>query len=150
MTDPKPPDTATTTFEWDEALAVWVERTLTEEELAHRNSDEPPPPRPPDTATSTWESQTVEVAGVPTVQWIERLWTQEELEARAAEEARQAAGAAVRSIKSDIQAERARLQAVLDTPNSTINGSPASHVKEVARASLRIANAALDLARYVG
>ena len=55
----------------------------------------------------------------------------------------------VRQIITDLRAEKARAQAVIDTPNSTIKTNPAPYVVDVARAAKRIADAALDLARYV-
>ena len=55
----------------------------------------------------------------------------------------------VRQIITDLQAEKARAQAVIDTPNSTIKTNPAPYVVDVARAAKRIAGAAIDLARYV-
>ena len=55
----------------------------------------------------------------------------------------------VRQIITDLQAEKARAQAVIDTPNSTIKTNPAPYVVDVARAAKRIADAAIDLARYV-
>ena len=56
---------------------------------------------------------------------------------------------AVRAIITDLRAEKARAQAVIDTPNSTIKSNPAPYVVDVARAAKRIADAAIDLARYV-
>ena len=55
----------------------------------------------------------------------------------------------VRAIITDLQAEKARAQAVIDTPNATIKSNPAPYVNDVARAAKRIADAAIDLARYV-
>lgn len=55
----------------------------------------------------------------------------------------------VRAIITDLRAEKTRAQAVIDTPNSTIKSNPAPYVVDVARAAKRIADAALDLARYV-
>ena len=54
----------------------------------------------------------------------------------------------VRQIVTDLRAEKARAQAVIDTPNATIKSNPAPYVVDVARAAKRIADAALDLARY--
>ena len=74
-------------------------------------------------------------------------------DAAAAEAAAQAQHAAdrltVRKIITDLQAEKARAQAVIDTPNSTIKSNPAPYVVYVARAAKRIADAAIDLARHV-
>ena len=69
--------------------------------------------------------------------------------AEAAARAQRVAGRlTVRAIITDLQAEKARAQAVLDTPNATIKSNPAPYVVDVARAAKRIADAALDLARY--
>ena len=67
----------------------------------------------------------------------------------AAQAQRKADRLAVRAIITDLQAEKARAQVVIDTPNSTIKTNPAPYVVDVARAAKRIADAAIDLARYV-
>lgn len=143
----RPPDTEQTTWDWSEELGEWVERNWTEEELAARTVHTP---RPADTAEGTWEETWERTGWVSTQVWTFRPWTPEELSTRAEDEAARQARALVRAIITDLQAERTRLQAVLDVTNSTINSSPAPYIKDVARASLRIAAAALDLARYVG
>lgn len=140
----RPPDTDHTTFDWNEELGEWVEREMTPEEYAAAHPEPVLTERPPDTATSTWESHMELVAGVPTQVWTERLWTAQELEARAAEEARLAARATVRAIVQDLQAEKDRAQAVIDNPNST------PRERDLGRACKRIADAVIDLARYVG
>ena len=89
------------------------------------------------------------VAGVPTQQWTARPWTAEELAAKAEQAANEALRATVKAIINDLRAEKARAQTVIDTPNATINTSPAPHIKDAARAAKRIAGAAIDLARYV-
>ena len=107
-------------------------------------------PRPDDTATHTSDPAPVAlVAGVPTQQWTVRPWTAEELAARAAAAQHEADRLTVRQIISDLQAEKARAQAVIDTPNATIKTNPAPYVVDVARAAKRIADAAIGLARYV-
>lgn len=67
----------------------------------------------------------------------------------AARAERETTRVAVKAIITDLQAEKARAQAVIDTANATINGSPASYVKDCARAAERISRAAMDLARFV-
>ena len=107
-------------------------------------------PRPADTETTTSDPAPVAlVAGVPTQQWAVRPWTAEELAAQAAAAQQDADRLAVRQIINDLRAEKARAQVVIDTPNATINTSPAPHIKDVARAAKRIADAAIDLARFV-
>ena len=107
-------------------------------------------PRPADTETTTSDPAPVAlVAGVPTQQWTVRPWTAEELAAKAEQAANEALRATVKVIINDLRAEKARAQTVIDTPNATINTSPAPHIKDVARAAKRIADAAIDLARFV-
>ena len=107
-------------------------------------------PRPADTETTPSDPAPVAlVAGVPTQQWAVRPWTEAELAAKAAQSAYDAQRATVKAIINDLRAEKARAQTVIDTPNATINTSPAPHIKDVARAAKRIADAAIDLARFV-
>ena len=107
-------------------------------------------PRPADTETTTSDPAPVAlVAGVPTQQWAVRPWTEAELAAKAEQAANEALRATVKAIINDLRAEKARAQTVIDTPNATINTSPAPHIKDVARAAKRIADAAIDLARFV-
>ena len=72
-----------------------------------------------------------------------------ELSAKAEQAANEALRDTVKAIINDLRAEKARAQTVIDTPNATINTSPAPHIKDVARAAKRIADAAIDLARFV-
>ena len=105
-------------------------------------------PRPADTATHTSDWAPVAlVAGVPTQQWTVRPWTEAELAAKAEQAANEALRATIKAIINDLRAEKARAQTVIDTPNATINTSPAPHIKDVARAAKRIADAAIDLGR---
>ena len=67
----------------------------------------------------------------------------------AAQAQREADRLTVRQIVTDLQTEKARAQSVIDTPNATIKTNPAPYVVDVARAAKRIADAAIDLARYV-
>jgi hypothetical protein len=55
----------------------------------------------------------------------------------------------VELIVADLKTEKDRVQAIIDTPNATINTNPAGFIKDVARASKRIADAAIDLAKFV-
>lgn len=64
----------------------------------------------------------------------------------AAEAAAAALRAAVKQIVTDLQAEKVRLDAVIAKSNASITGAD---TKDVARASKRIADAAIDLARVV-
>ena len=68
------------------------------------------------------------------------------INAQAAAAAREATRAAVRAIITDLQAEKARAQTVIDKTNGSITGGD---TKDVARAAKRIADAAIDLARLV-
>ena len=104
-------------------------------------------PRPADTATTTSDPAPVAlVEGVPTQQWTVRPWTAEELAVQAAAAQYEADRLTVRAIITDLQAEKARAQAVIDKTNANITGGD---TKDVARAAKRIADAAIDLARYV-
>ena len=104
--------------------------------------------RPADTDTTSDGSVQL-VAGVPTRVWTPRPWTAEELTARDAQAASEAQRLTVKAIITDLRAEKTRAQAVIDTPNATIKTNPAPYIVDVARAAKRIADAAIDLARYV-
>ena len=107
-------------------------------------------PRPDDTATTTWDRADPDlVDGIPTIGWVERDKTAEELAAQADAAAYEAQRILVKAIITDLRAEKARAQVVLDATNATINNSPAPYIKDTARAAKRIADAAIDLARYV-
>ena len=58
------------------------------------------------------------------------------------------ARSSVTTILTELDAEIARAQTVIDTTNTTINGSPASYIKDLARAVKRSAKASKDLARF--
>ena len=60
--------------------------------------------------------------------------------------AREADRATVKAIITDLKAEKARAQVVIDKTNASITGAD---TKDVARAAKRIADAAIDLARFV-
>ena len=60
--------------------------------------------------------------------------------------AREATRTTIKAIVTDLRAEKARAQVVIDKPNNTITGGD---TKDVARAAKRIADAAIDLARFV-
>jgi len=55
----------------------------------------------------------------------------------------------VKAIVEDLKAEKARVQPAIDATNAAVNSSPASYVKDNARAIKRVADAAIDLAKYV-
>jgi hypothetical protein len=87
------------------------------------------------------------------VQVLSRPYTVEENAAADAEaaavvaaEARAAQRALVKAIITDLQAEKARADAVIAKTNNQISGAD---TKDVARAAKRIADAAIDLARFV-
>jgi hypothetical protein len=90
-------------------------------------------PRPADTATDTYVRSLELVAGIPTETWTARPWTAEEL----ASKAQVAVETTLRSNPQThidvLVASLAALQTLVDTPNATINASPASYVKGVAR-----------------
>ena len=108
-------------------------------------TDPHPAPQPDHTYTQTLTVRD----GLPVREWTSRPLTPEELAARAAAAQYEADRLAVRQIITDLRAEKARAQAVIDTPNATIKSNPAPYVVDVARAAKRIADAAIDLARYV-
>ena len=110
-------------------------------------------PRPEPVEGGVWES--IGVAGVELVNgqpvrvWTWRAWTVEELAGQEAAAAYEAQRLLVKAIITDLRAEKARAQTVIDATNATINNSPAPYIKDTARAAKRIADAAIDLARYV-
>jgi len=55
----------------------------------------------------------------------------------------------VRAIIDDLQVEKDKLDAVVETDSADINSSPAGYVKDTARSAKRIADAAIDLAKFV-
>jgi len=121
-----------------ETLAAWEERhgyTLVVET-----------PRPDDTDTTKHDESVVLVDGVPTQTWTARPWNADEIAAREARIQREATRTAVKAIITDLKAEKTRAQTVIDKTNATITGAD---TKEVARAAKRIADAAIDLARFV-
>lgn len=86
-----------------------------------------------------------------------RPYTPEENAAADADAAQAAADAEhaatqerIAAIVDDLQAEKERVQVTIDADNSAINDSPANYVKDNARAAKRIADAAIDLAKFVG
>ena len=103
-------------------------------------------PRPADTDTTTHDESVALVNGLPVQTWTPRPWTAEQLAARQAAADRKANRAAVKAIITDLQAEKARCDVVIAKPNNTITGAD---TKDVARAGKRIADAAIELARFV-
>lgn len=57
--------------------------------------------------------------------------------------------AAVKQIVTDLQAEKDRVQPTLDATAADINAAPAAYLQDTAKAAKRIADAAIDLARFV-
>ena len=106
-------------------------------------------PRPEPVEGGVFESSVALVDGLPVRVWTWRAWTAEEIAAQAEAAAYEAQRLLVKAIIADLRAEKGRAQNVIDTANATINASPASHIKDTARAAKRIADAAIDLARYV-
>ena len=103
-------------------------------------------PQPQDTDTVKHDESVVLVDGVPTQTWTARPWNAAETAERAAREARIADRAKVKAIITELQAEKVRADAVIAKANNTITGGD---TKDVARAAKRIADAAIDLARFV-
>ena len=68
------------------------------------------------------------------------------LAAQAAEVQREADRAAIRAIVDALKAEKARCQTVIDKMTASVTGAD---TKDVARAAKRIADAAIDIARFV-
>jgi hypothetical protein len=96
---------------------------------------------------TTWEALYTANGGDAVVQsWVEVPKSQERIDAEAARAAHEAQRAVVKQIVTDLQAEKARAQLVIDKTNAQITGSD---TKDVARAAKRIADAAIDLARFV-
>jgi hypothetical protein len=89
--------------------------------------------RPDDTDTDTHVRALTLVDGVPTVTWTARPWTADELAARAAAVTETALRSNPQTHIDVLVASLAALQTLVDTPNATINASPASYVKGVAR-----------------
>ena len=106
-------------------------------------------PRPEPVNGGVFESSVALVDGLPVRVWTWRAWTAEEIAAQEDAAAYEAQRLLVKAIITDLRAEKGRAQLVIDAANSTINASPASHIKDTARAAKRIADAAIDLARYV-
>ena len=106
-------------------------------------------PRPDPVDGGVWESTVQLVDGLPVRVWTWRAWTAEEIAAQEAAAAYEAQRLIIKAIVADLRAEKGRAQAVIDATNATINNSPASYIKDTARAAKRIADAAIDLARYV-
>lgn len=102
--------------------------------------------RPADTETTTHDLSHAMVDGQPSQVWTPRPWTADELAAKQAEADRAATRTAIKAIVTDLQAEKARAQVVIDKANNQIGGAD---TKDVARAAKRIADAAIDLARFV-
>lgn len=90
--------------------------------------------KPDDTATTKWEEGLVPelVDGVPVLPWIERPKTPEELALAQAAENLAQTGSKLQTI--DFPA----MQAILAQTNADINASPASEIKDLARAVRRL------------
>lgn len=85
-----------------------------------------------------------------------RAYTPEEnaiIDARIAEAnaktAREAQRTLVKAIVTDLQLEKDRVQPTIDATKATINADPGAYIKDVARAAKRIADANIDLAKFV-
>ena len=55
----------------------------------------------------------------------------------------------IKAIVDDLQAEKDRLQLMIDMSNADVNANPAGPIKDSARAGKRIADACIDLAKFV-
>jgi len=100
-----------------------------------------------------WDDTTRTVTDFTTDPPSVRPYTAEENAAAAQDDADDADDAAyeaqravVKQIVTDLQAEKARAQTVIDKTNNQISGGD---TKDVARAAKRIADATIDLARFV-
>lgn len=108
-------------------------------------------PRPADTATDTWTHSVTVVNGTPTDTWTARPWTTDELAARTAaaneQTLRDGIAAEIASLKTNIANLKTN---VTDVTNPTINGSPASYIKDVARAVRSADRSIIRLAKLIG
>lgn len=102
--------------------------------------------RPADTPTNTSDMSWTLTDGKAVQTWTTRAKTTTELAADQAAADRDATRAAVKLIITDLQAEKTRCDAVIAKTNATITGAD---TKDVARAGKRIADAAIELARFV-
>lgn len=103
-------------------------------------------PKPADTDAGVWVRNYLVVSGIPTVSWTQVPFTEAQVSAKQEAASRETARTAVKAIINDLQAEKARADAVIAKANNTISGAD---TKDVARAAKRIADAAIDLARFV-
>jgi len=78
-----------------------------------------------------------------------RPYTADENATADADIARAEGKAGVDTIIADLKAEKARVQPTIDATNATINSNPAGYIKDNARAIKRIADACIDLAKFV-
>lgn len=101
---------------------------------------------PAATATVTYDQSWAVVGGKAVQSWTERPKTTAELAADTARASQEVTRTAVKAIVNDLQAEKARCDVVLAKTNAAITGAD---TKDVARAAKRIADAAIDLARFV-
>jgi len=139
-----PPETMFDDGRW------WDLRPMTPEVLTPRGWFElVEVPRPPDTDTTTHDYSLTVVDGLPTQTWTPRPWTADETAARAEAAEHQATSDRVALIIDDLQAEKDRLQIIIDMTNADVNANPAGPIKDSARAGKRIADAAIDLAKFV-
>jgi hypothetical protein len=93
--------------------------------------------RPADTATTTWDAVFTLTGSVVAQSWVERAKTQAELTAIAA-------ATNESSIETNLAQDMTAMQAIIDATNSTINSSPASYMKDIARANRRLIRMALQ------
>jgi hypothetical protein len=94
-------------------------------------------PRPADTATDTFD-RTLELVGTtPTVVWVQRPKTAEEVAAATAT-TNQA------SIVTNLNQDMVLMQAAIDATNATINANPATYIKQIARMNKRLGRVALN------
>ena len=102
--------------------------------------------RPADTASTTWDAVYTFNVTVVVQSWVERPKTAEEIATATAAAEREAARVAIRAIVNDLQAEKDRCDVVLAKTAAQITGGD---TKDVARAAKRIADAAIDLAKFL-
>lgn len=106
-------------------------------------------PQPEDTETETTSLSYTVGSDSVTQSWTPRPWTADELAAKQAEADREVIRTAIKAIVTNLRDEKSRAQTVIDATNAAIKSDPGPYVKDCARAAKRIADAAIDLARYV-
>ena len=100
-------------------------------------------PKPADTATDTHDRTIELVDDVPTVVWVQRPWTREELAEKNKEALRSDPQVQIDALITSVVA----LQAILARTNADINSNPAAVIKDVTRELLTVTRRLVRLAR---